>query len=131
MARASDFCALARSKLALRSPWAAGRFFDPLGIQLAVDEAECAISLVFRVLQRPSPKPACANASNSRDYKAATWIIAIRRIADSGAAFHMELESVVGRPSFAPTSVFCRFGGGIAAPLYAILLNFRIDILSR
>ena len=102
-------------------------FLSLLGVELKVAKSVIGNSNVFLGLSAFFPRPSNGMSlviSLPRE-KARRWARMIREIIATAHISHATLESLIGRLSFAQTSVFGRFARAMLKPLYAKLFSPR------
>ena len=130
-----DFGPLVPKSLCRRAIRTFEQFRDTLGIKLKSNKAAYGRIVTSLGLEGDSPHPVndmCLRISLSPD-NARNWGEMISRILQCGVITHGELESTIGRLSFAQTSIFVRFGRAMISPVYAKLhsKNYRLLLEDR
>ena len=96
-------------------------FFNILGALINDKKTDLGREVVFLGLlgEFPNRENGMTLAISLQAEKARTWSRMIQKALDLGVIGHKELESLIGRLSFALTSIFGRFGRAMLAILYA------------
>ena len=125
-----DFGALVPANVGRSALRTFERFCNSLGITLKKSKTDRGRCIIFLGLHGsfPSPGNKMLLSITLPEEKAAAWPNTTRRVLSEGIISHDELESIIGRLSFAQTSVFGRIGRGMMAPYtpnYAALPTTR------
>ena len=123
-----DFWPLAPANVGRHALRTIERFCNSSAITLKKTKTDRGRRIIFLGLQGdcPSPDNKMLLSIDLPEEKATARRKTIGRILSEGVVSHDELESIVGRLSFAQTSVFGRIGRGAMAPLYAKLRSVPI-----